>query len=228
MTNKTTWKKLKLTYRRFMAFRKLKKYHSKARSLEEIVEYAMDFGTKGPFRIRSSQKRSEILALTRAVAALNPEVILEIGTFKGGTLLIWSAIASKEVITCDLAETTLQKELYESLPPPGSNCVVTVLTGDSHEEKFKKSISDRLDGRKVDFLFIDGDHTKEGVTKDFNDYKEFVRDGGIIAFHDIVKNQPLQTNQVYYLWKDLCTNSRTEEFIDHPDQCGYGIGIIHV
>lgn len=228
MTSQTFWKKLKLTLHKFMAFRKLREYHSKVRSLEEVVEYAMDFGTKGPFRIRSSQKQSEILALARAVAALNPELILEIGTFKGGTLLLWSAIASKEVLTCDLAETSIQKKLYESLPPPGSNCIVRVLTGDSHKAEFKKTISDRLNGRKVDFLFIDGDHTKQGVTKDFDDYKEFVREGGIIAFHDIVKRQPLQTNQVYYLWKDLRTNLRTEEFIDNPDQCGYGIGIIHV
>jgi hypothetical protein len=34
-------------------------------------------------------------------------------------------------------------------------------------------------------LFIDGDHTYEGVRRDFEMYSPLVRKGGIIAFHDI-------------------------------------------
>ena len=77
-------------------------------------------------------------------------------------------------------------------------------------------------------MFLDGDHTEAGVRADYNDYKEFVRSGGIIAFHDIVKEQAIETNQVYYFWRDLKESSSIEEFIDDPDQCGYGIGILRV
>jgi hypothetical protein len=35
---------------------------------------------------------------------------------------------------------------------------------------------------KVDYLFIDGDHSKKGVIDDFINYKDFVNDSGIIAF----------------------------------------------
>mgnify|MGYP001200805057 CR=1 FL=1 len=35
---------------------------------------------------------------------------------------------------------------------------------------------------KVDYLFIDGDHSKKGVIDDFVNYKDFVNDSGIIAF----------------------------------------------
>ena len=85
-----------------------------------------------------------------------------------------------------------------------------------------------LAGRKVDFLFIDGDHTVGGVTADYNDYKEFVRPGGVIAFHDIVESQPLPTNQVFHFWKKLREVARVEEFVVDPKQCGFGIGIMRV
>jgi predicted O-methyltransferase YrrM len=51
-------------------------------------------------------------------------------------------------------------------------------------------IKNILDDRKVDFLFIDGDHTYEGVTRDFEMYSPLVKRGGIIAIHDIVPASP--------------------------------------
>ena len=40
-------------------------------------------------------------------------------------------------------------------------------------------------GEKLDFLFIDGDHSYDGVKADFEMYAPMVRPGGLIAFHDI-------------------------------------------
>jgi len=39
---------------------------------------------------------------------------------------------------------------------------------------------------KLDFLFIGGDHTYEGVRMDFEMYSPLVRSCGIVVFHDIV------------------------------------------
>jgi len=219
---------LRVPFSRFLAFRRLRQYHAKARSLEETVDWAMRFGRYGYFTIHTLQKRSEITALAKAVAALNPKVILEIGTARGGTLLIWSRLASEQVITCDLVHREPQRPLLEALPPPGSPCRVTLLTGDSHQASFKERVARELAGRKVDFLFIDGDHTEAGVAKDYHDYREFVRPGGIIAFHDIIENQPFESNQVYGFWKKVKAGQNVEEFVDDRQQCGFGIGIIHV
>lgn len=227
-----TLKKLSRTLRapfnRNYAFRRLREYHASPRTLEETVEWAMNFGGGGYMTIKTLQIPSEITRLARTVAALKPKIILEIGTARGGTLLIWSSIASEEVITCDLEHSAAQKPLLEALPPPGSKCRVTLVTGNSHDAAFKQRVAHALHGRKADFIFIDGDHTVEGVTADYNDYQEFVRPGGIIAFHDIVESQPLVTNQVYHLWKTIKPNAVTEEFVNDPKQCGFGIGIIRV
>lgn len=219
---------LRIPFSRFLAFRRLREYHAMPRGIEETVDWAMHFGRYGYFTIHTLQKRSEIIALAKAVAAIQPKIILEIGTARAGTLLVWSSLASEKVITCDLVHRDPQRPLLEALPPPSSVCKVKLLTGNSHEAAFKSQVVHELSGRKVDFLFIDGDHTESGVAQDYNDYKEFVRPGGIIAFHDIIENQPLPDNLVYHFWKKVKPGLATEEFVDNPQQCGFGIGIIHV
>lgn len=219
---------LRIPFNRYFAFRRLRKYRAAPRSIEETVDWAMNFGRYGYFTIHTLQKRSEIIALAKAAATLKPKIILEIGTARAGTLLVWSSIAADKVITCDLVHRAAQRPLLEALPPPGSQCQVKLLTGNSHEAQFKQRVAHELAGRKVDFLFIDGDHTATGVAQDYNDYKEFVRPGGIIAFHDILESQPYPDNQVYHFWKQVKPGAVTEEFVNDATQCGFGIGIIHV
>lgn len=214
--------------RRMRAFHRLRRFHARSRSLEETVEWALDFGSRKEFEVFTIQLREEILALARTVAAVRPKIILEIGTAFGGTLFIWSQLASELVVSCDIADKSVQREFYLRFPPPGSRCTIELLTGDSHTHGFKKSVADILRGRKADFLFIDGDHTEAGVTADYQDYREFVRPGGIIAFHDIVEKQIPRDNQVYHLWKHIRHEPGAEEYIRDRDQTGYGIGILRV
>jgi cephalosporin hydroxylase len=227
-TLKELSRRLRTPFSRFLAFRRLKAYHARPRSIEETVDWAMHFGRYGYLTIHTLQVRSEIIALAKAVAALRPDTILEIGTARGGTLLIWASLASRQVISCDLVHRPAQKSLLEALPPPGSRCRVRLLTGNSHEPAFKRRVAETLNGRQVDFLFIDGDHSESGVARDYEDYREFVRPGGIIAFHDIIENQPLPDNQVFHFWKKVRQGKAVEEFVDDPRQCGFGIGIIRV
>jgi len=210
------------------AFRRLAEYHAKPRTLEEVVDWAMNFGGNGYMRVKTLQIPNEIMRLAQAVQAIQPRIILEIGTASGGTALIWSYLASELVITCDLKDMSYQAPLFTRFPPPGSQCKVTLMSGNSHSPEFKARVARELNGRKVDFLFIDGDHTEPGVTADYLDYKEFVRPGGLIAFHDIVESQPLPTNQVFHLWKRLKHLAPVEEFVNDPGQRGFGIGLLHV
>ncbi|MCA1785856.1 MAG: class I SAM-dependent methyltransferase, partial [Desulfobacteraceae bacterium] len=118
--------------------------------------------------------------------------------------------------------------LFQQFPPPGSACRLTLLSGNSHDPAFKDRVATALNGNPVDFLFIDGDHTETGVTADYEDYRQFVRPGGLIAFHDILQNQPLPTNQVFYLWQRLKQVAKVEEFVTPDNHCGFGIGLLHV
>ncbi len=102
------------------------------------------------------------------------------------------------------------------------------MIGDSHSPEFLERVRDELDGELVDFLFVDGDHSEAGVSQDYEFYGPLVRPDGLIAFHDIVDDQPLPTNQVQRFWKKLSSGQDTKEFIDNRDQCGFGIGVLRV
>ncbi|HWR73344.1 MAG TPA: class I SAM-dependent methyltransferase [Nitrospirota bacterium] len=220
--------KARFNLRKLKAFLNLFRFHVHRRTIEEIVDKALEFGARKEFEVKTMQVRDEILALARTVAELQPRVVLEIGTAFGGTLFIWSQLASDLVISCDITDKSAQRSFYRKFPRFGSRCEVDLLTGDTHNAEFRKQVIARLKGRQVDFLFIDGDHTDTGVTADYRDYRDLVRPGGIIAFHDIVEKQSLPQNQVYHLWKNLRDQPGTKEFIKDPDQSGFGIGIIRL
>ncbi|NQW39775.1 MAG: class I SAM-dependent methyltransferase [Cyanobacteria bacterium] len=223
-------RRLRAPLDRRYALLRLNTYHSKPRTLDEVIDWAMNFGGGGYFTIKTMQIPFEISTLARRVCNLKPKIILEIGTMRGGTLLIWTQLASERVISCDLRDYSICKvnRLLISLPPPTSECKVDLLSGDSHTPAFKNKVAQTLRGQKVDFLFIDGDHSSSGVKQDYLDYKEFVRPGGLIAFHDIVEKQPIPGNEVYQFWITLKEKEKTEEIVQSPEQVGFGIGIVEV
>lgn len=219
---------LRTPINRRSALKQLALFHSEPRGLDEVVQWAMKFPSRGNFRVESIQIKSEITSLAQRVAAIKPERILEIGTARGGTLFLWSQLASRKVISCDILDPGVRRDLYSAFPPPGSSCEVVNLTGDSHTSEFKQQVEKELSGELVDFLFIDGDHTEVGVEADYNDYHHLVRPGGLIAFHDIVIKQPFPTNQVYGFWVKLKEQLDTEDLVEDPDQVGFGIGLVKV
>ena len=45
--------------------------------------------------------------------------------------------------------------------------------------------------KEVDFVWVDGDHSAEGITKDLNNYWPLVKSGGIFGGHDFLQCHPL-------------------------------------
>jgi predicted O-methyltransferase YrrM len=84
-----------------------------------------------------------------------------------------------------------------------------------------------LDEKKIDFLFIDGDHTYEGVKKDFKMYSPLVKDGRIIAFHDIVSGPQNLVGGVPQFWQEIKKKYKYLEIVEDWNQRGYGIGVIY-
>jgi hypothetical protein len=90
----------------------------------------------------------------------------------------------------------------------------------------KDQVAGILDGKKVDFLFIDGDHSYEGVRQDYEMYREFVKPGGWIGFHDISDTEFHRSAncRVDRLWSEL--DGEKVEFIQEPRSHFGGIGFI--
>jgi hypothetical protein len=83
----------------------------------------------------------------------------------------------------------------------GNPYIDGVLIGDSHDQDMTSRLCSVLGimPGTVDCVFIDGDHTLDGVSKDFAYYASLVRPGGVIALHDAVK-RPTYEDEIQ-VWK---------------------------
>jgi predicted O-methyltransferase YrrM len=89
-----------------------------------------------------------------------------------------------------------------------------------------EKVKDVLGGSPIDFLFIDGDHTYEGVKRDFELYSPLVKKGGIIAFHDIAVHPEKLKCFVNVFWDELKKDYKYQEFIEDKNQGWGGIGVL--
>jgi predicted O-methyltransferase YrrM len=180
------------------------------------------------------QRKWELLALAGLVRKLRPMVVVEIGTYKGGTLRCWAHVcpANTTFVSVDLPGGMFgggcsdeEASQFRSLLR-GEQTLHTVRS-DSHAADTLNRVATILDGRSVDFLFIDGDHTYAGVKADYDLYSQFVRPGGLIAFHDIVPHQHNDQCRVHEFWAELRDRPDALELVDRD---GYdvwgGIGVV--
>lgn len=159
--------------------------------------------------------------------------VLEIGTFNGGTAAMWCELA-ENVVSIDLpngpfgglgTKEAMKRNDRLAKSYPGR---FTGLLASSHLPRTKLAVEKILAGRKLDVLFIDGDHSRTGVTSDLEDYREFVRPGGVALFHDIVDTAFCKSQgvEVYAFWSELSSKypARTREFKTTGGDFG-GIGV---
>jgi|SRR5581483_11101602 len=193
----------------------------------------VDFSLTNPI-LRPLQVRSEIHRLAEIVADLKPKNLLEIGTCRGGTLCILSRLASPDgnIISLDLPNGEFgggykwfHIPIFKAFPYAKQK--LHLLRGDSHSAEMANAVRKILGEEKLDLLFIDGDHTYEGVKKDFEDYSKLVRRGGIIALHDIVQH-PSDHCDVSRLWQELKTIYSHEEIVESHNQNWAGIGVLYI
>jgi hypothetical protein len=195
---------------------------------EDLVDLLFDSPVVTPLQVSS-----ELLRLLRIVEQLRPRTVLEIGTANGGTLFPFCRLATRDalLISVDLpgggfgpGYSAWRVPLYKSFASPCQT--LHLVRGDSHSDATFQTVTSLLNGRRVDLLFIDGDHTYEGVKCDFERYAPLVPAGGLIAFHDISAHPASTGCEVSRLWRELKVKYEYEEFIEDPNQGWAGIGVI--
>jgi cephalosporin hydroxylase len=192
----------------------------------ELIDFS--FNVIGP-----SQVKSEILQLAELVQKRQPRVVVEIGTERGGTLFLWHELSHPEavIVSIDLPggvhgggypfwKTFFYKRFAKN------NQQLCLIRADSRSPETLEKLRSLLDGKKIDFLFIDGDHTYNGVKTDFQNYSSFMSPDGMIAFHDVSTTPPAVSCKVDVFWREIRNNYRNVEFIENPDQGWGGIGVL--
>lgn len=217
----------------------VRRYTAAVRELRRIRKVAQNVTFHEAYafaeaELQMAQKREEIQWLFELVRAVRPRVVLEIGLDFGGTFFFWSRAAA-----CDAHLLAIDSKpvgrfgiwspfaLVRRGFAVGSQRVSLLMDRDSHSEATRELVATLLDGRLVEFLFIDGDHSHDGVWQDFHMYSTLVAPGGLIAFHDISPNPAEWTQGVARFWRDFTAEHETKECVVSGEP-GFGIGVYQV
>ncbi|MDB9235521.1 class I SAM-dependent methyltransferase [Halorubrum ezzemoulense] len=227
--------------------------------LEEILDTVLEVKPGyPPYKVYTMQLRDEIKALTKLIEKEQPKSVLEIGTTKGGSIYIWSRYLDtvNRIISLDLPGGRFgggydeqKTEIFREFAPSKR---MDFVRADSHQYSTFDEVSDLVNG-SIDFLYIDGDHSYEGVRQDFEMYSELVSEDGVIALHDIAthpddeyqvtrRRQNMENIEERHLlwgeshpdcnvdkfWTELVDEYDTKEIISHPKQTWAGIGVVRL
>ncbi len=179
---------------------------------------------------RAAQVRPEFLALLARLAERPPRTICEIGMATGGTAFLFARIAAPDAVfvTIDCIHHPARRAAVRRFATADQR--IFCLQGDSHQPSTLEEARRLVGGSGFDF-----DHSYEGVRADFELFAPFVRPEGRIAFHDIVldyktrhgRDTGTYTGGVPRYWTEVRSRCpAAEEFVDDPEQDGFGIGFI--
>ncbi|MFX1395148.1 MAG: class I SAM-dependent methyltransferase [Promethearchaeota archaeon] len=221
----------------FFAGLKLRKLRGKCKSFEDylnlLASFHFSFFNRTSYVIlRSMQRKSEIRKFCKILWKIRPKIVLEIGTAEGGTLFLLTRLSDPNalILSIDLSgkKKTYREVFYHSFAI--DNQKIIFLERDSHKLSTLEELKKILRNRQIDVLFIDGDHSYEGVKKDFEMYSPLVKKNGIIGFHDIVVISPdrFPDVEVNKFWNEIKKNYEYQELVEDWNQEWGGIGVIKI
>lgn len=148
---------------------------------------------------KASQDSWEMFKMLSAVNKIKPMVIVEIGIHNG-----WSLVTYNEAFPDAQIYGVDNGDWPDQVLPNNA----TLIKEDSQSEATVNRFKSLSGNSKIDFLFIDGDHSYEGVRMDYLLWSPLVRPGGVIGFHDI-NNRDIEGVQV-----DQLIEQFENEFLD--------------
>lgn len=210
-----------------------------ALDLDALVERSKD-------RFIAVQNAFELRTFIEMVRGRRLDTVVEIGTARGGVLYCLAQVAAADahLISIDLpggdncgGQSEEEREVFASFCQHPQR--VDFIPSSSFYHSTRQRLGALLDGRRIDLLFIDGDHSYGGVRSDFEVYRPFVAPDGLVVLHDIClfPEEWGDGAEVGVLWRELRGSFRTEEIIDpagwrertKPEDAehAWGIGLVH-
>jgi cephalosporin hydroxylase len=122
---------------------------------------------------------------------LKPDLIIECGTFKGGSALFLASMCDLvnkgEVLTIDIEETE----------PRPIHSRITYLLGSSVSDEILEEVEKRAEGKQVIMVILDSDHSKEHVLAELRRYHHLVtKDSYLIVEDTIITDELMALNFV--------------------------------
>ena len=142
--------------------------------------------------IPTRQNPMDVWVHQEIITELKPDFILDVGTFHGGTALIWAMILEQvnpdgRVITIDIEDHTAEARKW-----PLWEKRVEFLHGSSTDPKIVDQVRERVAGKSV-IAVLDSDHSMEHVLNELETYSPMIPLGSYIIVQDSnVGGNPIQ------------------------------------
>jgi len=187
----------------------------------------------------------EIVHTLEKIRRRRPKIILEIGSARGGFIYLLSAALGNSGTTFITIDPYITGSKYEKQFYTYEDTINKLrhfylknnylhIRRKSTSKKAREDLKEYLGNRKVDFLFIDGDHTCKSVLNDWKNYNYFLDKNGLAAFHDIIAYE-----EVNKAWKKIILGQNIYQheeckkkgvplltFVDNKDKKKFGQSMI--
>ncbi len=130
------------------------------------------------------QNPLDVWVTQEIIVEVAPDFIVETGTFRGGSALLWAMILEHvnpegQIITVDIEDGRTEIAKEHSL---AQNRVEFVL-GSSVGPRVVARIAERVKGKKV-LVILDSNHSREHILKELNAYGPMVSPGSYLIVQD--------------------------------------------
>jgi cephalosporin hydroxylase len=149
------------------------------------------------------QVYEEFVNLAYWIRGFSPHNVLEIGTV-GSTFFMLSRLATGKKVSVDINDrrTRIHHFMF------GHDW--RFFHGDSQTPQMRNAVKAYCE--TFDLIFIDGNHTYDGVKKDFENYRSLLSERGVILFHDVDPEHVFRDDlagEVWKFWAELNEGSKT-------------------
>ena len=125
----------------------------------------------------------EAAFLFRLVRARPGAQIMEIGRYHGGSAFLFAVAGDHNSMVTSIDIAPQNDELLQiALKKSGLAHKVQLVVGDSRAGEARVN--------SYDLIFVDGDHSYEGVRHDYEHWRKAVKPGGYLAFHNACSGGP--------------------------------------
>lgn len=171
--------------------------------------------------LKLQQVPEEYSSVILKILEKQPKSYLEIGIGNGGSWMTFSHINKKSLLVSHAVDNL---SYYQAIGQKIEEIefIKDFLSENIEEVKFFNMNSDQyLLGckTKYDVIFIDGDHSYEGVKSDYINSIPLLNKDGIMIFHDIAS---IGAPGVVQFWNEIKNTHKSEDFI-YGNTCGMGI-----
>lgn len=200
------------------SLQRLNERMKKEGTVKDIIDTAYNFRGMGPYKtIKPMHQRENLEQFTEWVDERSINSVLEIGTARGGTLYIWSRLFDATIVAVDINFMD-REDFLGNIDRDNS---LSLIEGDSHSDNVFSEVKEACPERGFDMIYIDGDHSYHGAKEDFEVYRDFLSDTGIVVFDDIYSDWGVAD-----FWQELTKKHDTKEIpnensrfgiVKHPD-----------